>query len=59
MCRVPESEWPGGGNPEVIEAIKLDFMGQWGDRESTSHVSCKMCEVRLISYAQVVKNVSV
>jgi hypothetical protein len=33
MCRVPESEWPGGGDPEVIEAIKLDFMGEWGDRE--------------------------
>lgn len=33
MCRVPESEWPGGGDSEVIEAIKLDFMGEWGDRE--------------------------
>lgn len=32
MCRVPESEWPGAGDQEVIDAIKLDFMGEWGDR---------------------------
>jgi hypothetical protein len=33
MCTVPESEWPTD-DPEVIEAIKKDFMGTWGDRES-------------------------
>jgi hypothetical protein len=33
MCRVPEEEWPGAGDQEVIDAIKLDFMGEWGDRE--------------------------
>jgi len=33
MCKVPESEWPGAGDQEVIDAIKLDFMGEWGDRE--------------------------
>ncbi|WVQ75149.1 hypothetical protein IAR50_004758 [Cryptococcus sp. DSM 104548] len=32
MCRVPESEWPGEDDQEVIDAIKLDFMGPWGDR---------------------------
>ncbi|AFR95285.2 cobalamin synthesis protein [Cryptococcus neoformans C23] len=32
MCRIPESEWPGGDDQEVIDAIKLDFMGPWGDR---------------------------
>ncbi|WVO13634.1 hypothetical protein L204_101255 [Cryptococcus depauperatus] len=35
MCCVPEDEWPGGGDKEVIDAIKLDFMGKWGDRESS------------------------
>ena len=40
MCRVPEEEWPGAGDQEVTDAIKLDFMGEWGDRESssTSHI---------------------
>lgn len=33
MCTVPESEWPTD-DPEVIEAIKTDFMGTWGDRTS-------------------------
>lgn len=33
MCTVPETEWPTD-DPEVIEAIKTDFMGTWGDRES-------------------------
>ena len=33
MCTVPETEWPID-DPEVIEAIKTDFMGTWGDRES-------------------------
>jgi len=33
MCRVPEEEWPGAGDKEVIDAIKLDFQGEWGDRE--------------------------
>jgi G3E family GTPase len=33
MCTVPESEWPTD-DPEVIEAIKTDFMGTWGDRKS-------------------------
>ena len=33
MCKVPESEWPGAGDQEVIDAIKLDFMGEWDDRE--------------------------
>jgi hypothetical protein len=33
MCTVPESEWPTD-DPEVIEAIKTDFMGTWGDRMS-------------------------
>lgn len=32
MSRVPEDEWPGGGDQEVIDAIKLDFLGEWGDR---------------------------
>ena len=31
MCTVPESEWPTDDS-EVIEAIKTDFMGTWGDR---------------------------
>lgn len=35
MCTVPESEWPTD-DPEVIEAIKTDFMGTWGDRESST-----------------------
>lgn len=33
MCRVPEIEWPGGDDQEVVDAIKLDFMGPWGDRK--------------------------
>jgi len=33
MCTVPESEWPTD-DTEVIEAIKTDFMGTWGDRRS-------------------------
>lgn len=33
MCTVAESEWPTD-DPEVIESIKTDFMGTWGDRES-------------------------
>ena len=37
MCTVPESEWPTD-DPEVIEAIKTDFMGTWGDRMSTFHM---------------------
>ncbi|WVR00112.1 hypothetical protein IAU59_007254 [Kwoniella sp. CBS 9459] len=32
MCMVPEDQWPGGGDQETIDAIKLDFMGEWGDR---------------------------
>ncbi|WWC72089.1 uncharacterized protein I206_106049 [Kwoniella pini CBS 10737] len=32
MCEVPEEQWPGGGDQETIDAIKLDFMGEWGDR---------------------------
>ncbi|OCF61360.1 cobalamin synthesis protein [Kwoniella mangroviensis CBS 10435] len=32
MCRIPEDQWPGGGDQETIDAIKLDFMGEWGDR---------------------------
>ncbi|WWC64496.1 uncharacterized protein I303_107106 [Kwoniella dejecticola CBS 10117] len=32
MCEVPEDQWPGGGDQETIDAIKLDFMGEWGDR---------------------------
>jgi G3E family GTPase len=38
MCRVPEDEWPGGGDQEVIDAIKLDFMGEWGDRRQERKV---------------------
>lgn len=33
MCCTPESEWPTD-DAEVIEAIKLDFEGTWGDRKS-------------------------
>jgi len=33
MCTVPETEWPTD-DPEVIQAIKTDFMGTWGDRKS-------------------------
>ena len=33
MCCVPEEEWPANGDKEVIEQIKLDFMGEWGDRK--------------------------
>ncbi|WWC91819.1 uncharacterized protein L201_006766 [Kwoniella dendrophila CBS 6074] len=32
MCEIPENQWPGGGDQETIDAIKLDFMGDWGDR---------------------------
>jgi len=44
MCRVPEDEWPGGGDKEVIDAIKLDFMGEWGDRrqEREYHTSSSL-----------------
>lgn len=31
MCCVDESEWPTD-DPEVVSAIKQDFMGPWGDR---------------------------
>lgn len=34
MCRIPEDQWPGADHPEVIDQIKLDFMGTWGDRIS-------------------------
>ncbi|WVR07615.1 hypothetical protein IAU60_004657 [Kwoniella sp. DSM 27419] len=32
MCVVPEDQWPGGGDRDTIDAIRLDFMGEWGDR---------------------------
>ncbi|WVQ66915.1 uncharacterized protein L199_005106 [Kwoniella botswanensis] len=32
MCKIPEDQWPGGGDQETTDAIKLDFMGEWGDR---------------------------
>lgn len=31
MCCVDESMWPTD-DPEVVSAIKSDFMGPWGDR---------------------------
>jgi G3E family GTPase len=31
MCAVDESMWPTD-DPEVVQAIKTDFMGPWGDR---------------------------
>lgn len=31
MCAVDESLWPTD-DPEVVKAIKTDFMGPWGDR---------------------------
>jgi hypothetical protein len=41
MCTVPESEWPTD-DPEVIEAIKTDFMGTWGDRKFfLTHGDCR------------------
>ncbi|WRT70147.1 uncharacterized protein IL334_007141 [Kwoniella shivajii] len=32
MCRIPENQWPSDGDQETVDAIKLDFMGEWGDR---------------------------
>ena len=42
MCTVPETEWPID-DPEVIEAIKTDFMGTWGDRKSYSYWPIGLC----------------
>lgn len=42
MCTVPETEWPTD-DPEVIEAIKTDFMGTWGDRKSYSYWPIGLC----------------
>lgn len=41
MGTVPETEWPTD-DPEVIEAIKTDFMGTWGDRQWFLPVCCQV-----------------
>ena len=42
MCCTPESEWPTD-DPEVIEAIKTDFEGTWGDREWSLYLIERQC----------------
>jgi hypothetical protein len=54
MCTVPESEWPTD-DPEVIEAIKTDFMGTWGDRRSFARLSANLTNIQVVKSVSVLK----
>jgi len=47
MCTVPENEWPTE-DPEVIEAIKTDFMGTWGDRRLLSSLFGSKADIKVV-----------
>lgn len=58
FCTTPEEDWPLAEMEGAKEAIKQDFYGKWGDRESL-----KVCQglgsiAHQIALSQAVKSVS-